>query len=93
MGVEVSTTAEDVEAEVGAEAAPGAQGARPPNIRASKSATTTGGCRRCTSSPSSELEEELGESTICCDLLDLEEVSASTATALVQAGSGVSKSD
>ena len=90
--VETSATAEDM----GAEAAlggMGALGAWPPNIRASKSATTTRGRRRCISSPSSELEEELGESTICCDLFDLEEVSVSTATALVPAGSTVSESE
>ncbi|KAJ8633059.1 hypothetical protein MRB53_026395 [Persea americana] len=71
----------------------GARGVRPPNIRASKFVTTTGGCRRCMSSPSSELEEELGESTTCHDLLDLQEVSASTATMLVLEASAVSESD
>ncbi|KAJ8643872.1 hypothetical protein MRB53_005620 [Persea americana] len=77
-----------MDAEVGAEAAPGgmgARGARPPNIRASKSTTTTGGRRRCMSSPSSELEGEQGESLIYCDLLNLEEVLTSTAATLVPA--------
>ncbi|KAJ8631879.1 hypothetical protein MRB53_025215 [Persea americana] len=71
----------------------GAQRARPPNIRASKSATTKGGRRRCISSPFSELKEQLGESTICRDLLDLKEVSASTTAALVPAAFAVSESD
>ena len=39
------------------------------------------------SSPPSKLEEELGESTNCHDLLDLEEVSASMAVMLVPADS------